>query len=388
MEAVGFILSIIVGILLLVLLVVLHELGHAIVARRNGVVVEEFGIGFPPRAWGKKLKNGILFSLNWLPLGGFVKLQGENDSAKKKGDYGAASLWAKTKILLAGVAANWLIAAILFTCLAWAGLPKFTGVIENQFSIPSDTTEVREPVSVATVVDNSPAAKAGLKPGDQLLRFNGQALDQPTDLNTQTKANRGKTVEIIYKRENVEHQTQVTLLSQDNAGKGYMGIGPTQRTVLRSTWSAPIVGVVTTYQLTEATLKSLGQMVGNLAVGLVEKLSPNAETRNQAGEKLDAVGQNVAGPVGILGIIFPAAVEAGLGTIILLTAIISLTLAVMNILPIPALDGGRLFVTLLFRVLKKPLTKEREEKIHATGFMVLMGLVVLVTIADVAKLGR
>src|SRR5215216_1024612 len=104
------IIGILVGLIILVLLVVVHELGHAIVAHRNDVVVEEFGIGFPPKAWGKKLKNGVLFTINWLPLGGFVKLQGENDAANKKGDYGAASYWAKTRILLAGVAINWLVA--------------------------------------------------------------------------------------------------------------------------------------------------------------------------------------------------------------------------------------------------------------------------------------
>lgn len=388
MEIVGFILSVIAGLLLLVFLVVVHELGHAIVARRNGVVVEEFGIGFPPRAWGKKLKNGILFSLNWLPLGGFVKLQGENDSASKKGDYGAAGLWAKTKILLAGVGINWLVAVILFTFLALTGLPKFTGVVDNQFTVPSDTTEIRQPVSIANVVDGSPAAKAGLKAGDELLRFNGLPIDQPSNLNNFTQQYHGKTVEIIYKRGDAEHKAKVSLLGTNVSGKGYLGVGPTQRTMYKSTWSAPIVGVVTTYQLTEATLKSLGSMVVNLGSGIAQKLSTDPNTRNQGGEKLNEIGANVAGPVGILGIIFPAAVQAGAGTLILLTAIISLTLAVMNILPIPALDGGRLFVTLLFRVLKKPLTKEREERIHATGFMVLMALVVIVTVADVSKFGH
>src|SRR5688572_25983846 len=100
--------GILTGLIILVLLVVVHELGHAIAARKNGVVVEEFGIGFPPKAWGRKLKNGILFTVNWLPLGGFVKLQGEHDAASKKGDYGAATYWQKTKILLAGVMINWL----------------------------------------------------------------------------------------------------------------------------------------------------------------------------------------------------------------------------------------------------------------------------------------
>src|ERR671932_429125 len=129
--------GIILGLLILVLLVVVHELGHAIAARRNGVVVEEFGIGFPPRAWAKKLRNGVHFSLNWLPLGGFVKLQGEHDAADKKGDYGAATYWQKTKILLAGVVINWLVAAGILTVLAWVGLPK---ILPNQFSIPGDTT--------------------------------------------------------------------------------------------------------------------------------------------------------------------------------------------------------------------------------------------------------
>ena len=133
--------GIILGLLILVFLVVVHELGHAIVARRNGVVVEEFGIGFPPKAWGKKLKNGVLFTLNWLPLGGFVKLQGEHDAANKKGDYGAASFWQKTKILLAGVGINWIVAALLLTVLAWTGLPK---VLPDQFTVASDTTVTKK----------------------------------------------------------------------------------------------------------------------------------------------------------------------------------------------------------------------------------------------------
>ena len=112
------ILEILGGLLILAVLVAVHELGHAIVAHRNGVVVEEYGLGFPPRAWSRKLKNGVLFSLNWLPIGGFVKLQGENDAADKKGDYGAATFWQKTKILLAGVFINWLVAALLLTILA------------------------------------------------------------------------------------------------------------------------------------------------------------------------------------------------------------------------------------------------------------------------------
>src|SRR6478735_6758464 len=151
--------GILTGLIILVLLVVIHELGHGISAKRNGVVVEEFGIGFPPFAWGKKVKQSILgknvlYSINWLPLGGFVKLQGEYDSASKKGDYGAATYWQKTKILLAGGLMNLLTAVVLFTLLALIGLPK---ILPNQFTVPSDTVTVTKPLTIVAVESGSPA---------------------------------------------------------------------------------------------------------------------------------------------------------------------------------------------------------------------------------------
>lgn len=379
METIGFVFSVLVGLFLLVLLVVLHELGHAIAARRNGVVVEEFGIGFPPRAWAKKLKNGVLFTLNYLPLGGYVKLQGEHDAADKPGDYGAASLWVKTKILLAGVFINWLTAAVLFTGLALTGIPK---VIDNQFTVSSDTSEIRKPVTIVALGDGSPAEKAGLKTGDQIIRFADQQLDEPSDLTKLTKQFKGKTVEVIYNRAGTETIVDVTLRGDDAGGKGYLGVSADQRTTYRSTWSAPVVGIVLTGQLTAVTLQGLGDMLVTLATGVVDKLTPGGAAGD---EKIGSVGDSVAGPVAILGILFPSAREAGLSALLFMTALISLALAIMNVLPIPALDGGRFFVTMLFRVLRKPLTKELEERIHGTGFIVLMVLFVLVTIADVSK---
>jgi regulator of sigma E protease len=375
--------GIISGLLILVFLVVVHELGHAIVARRNGVVVEEFGIGFPPRAWGKKLKNGVMFSLNWLPLGGFVKLQGENDAAKGKGDYGAASFWVKTKILLAGVGINWLVAAILLSVLAWTGLPK---ILPNQFSIPSDTTVVKKPVELTLVAKSSPAEKAGLQIGDQLLRFAGEQVPTPESLTTQTKAKKGQTVEVIYSRSGVEHSARVSLRADNTDKKGYFGVGSGQREQTHSSWSAPIVGVVTTGQYTLVTLQGLGNLIGNFVSGIVLQFSPNHVTREHAHEQLSEASSSVAGPVGILGTIFPEAEQAGATQLVFLSAIISLTLAVMNVLPIPALDGGRWFVMTIFRLRKKALTKEREEQIQGTGFVVLMLLVIMVTVADVSKL--
>jgi regulator of sigma E protease len=375
--------GVILGLIILVLLVVVHELGHAIVARRNGVVVEEFGIGFPPRAWAKKLKNGILFTLNWLPLGGFVKLQGEHDAANKKGDYGAASFWAKTKILLAGVAINWLVAAALLTVLAWFGLPK---ILANQFTIPNDTILTQKPVEITSVSQGSPAAKSGLAIGDQILRFNGEQIATPQALVDKTKAEKGKEVEIIYSRDGVEATKKVTLNEKNTENHGYLGVSSGQRQEIRASWSAPIVGVVTTAQFTLVTLQGLGDLVVNLFQGIVQQFSSDQAVRAEAGQNLSAASGSVAGPIGILVTIFPEAGQAGLTQLIFLTAIISLTLAVMNILPIPALDGGRWFVTAIFRLLKKPLTKEREEQIQGTGFMVLMAIVIMVTILDVTKL--
>jgi regulator of sigma E protease len=377
------ILGILLGLFVLVLLVVLHELGHAILARRYGVVVEEFGVGFPPRAWSKKLKNGVLFSLNWLPLGGFVKLQGEHDAADGKGDYGAATFWQKTKILLAGVGMNWLVAAILLTVLAWTGLPK---MLDNQFTIAGDTTITKTPVEITTVVKDLPADKAGLEVGDQIVRFAGESIASSDSLADHAETLKGKQVEVIYSRSGVEHSTSVTIRSDNADNKGYFGVGSGQREQIKATWSAPIVGVVTTGQFTLVTLQGLGDLVGNLVSGVVLQFSTDGTIRDQAKANLNTAGSSVAGPIGILGTIFPAAEQAGLTQIVLLTAIISLTLAVMNILPIPALDGGRWFVTALYRVLRKDLTKEREEQIQGTGFLVLMLLVIVVTVADVSKL--
>lgn len=372
-----------VGLIILVILVVLHELGHAIVAHRNGVVVEEFGIGFPPRAWGKKLKNGVVFTLNWLPLGGFVKLQGEYDSAKEKGDYGAATFWQKTKILLAGVAINWLTAALLLTVLAWTGLPK---VLPDQFSLPNDTRLVTHPVEIQ-VAKNSPAEKAGLKAGDELRSLAGKKVTTGQDLALLTEAHKGDKVEVVYVRDGNEQRALVSLRASKAEGKGYLGVATNSKpAMIYTTWSAPIVGVGTTIQLTGATLDGLGKLVGSLASGLGAQFSSDPAVKKTGGEQLQAASEGVSGPVGIFGVLFPAASSAGLTQLTFLAAVISLSLAIFNTLPIPALDGGRWFVMALFRLLKKPLTKEREEKIQTVGFLTLMALVVVVTFVDVDKL--
>lgn len=371
------ILLVVLGLVLFVGLVVVHEFGHFIMARRSGVDVEEFGIGFPPKAWGKKLKNGTLFTLNWLPLGGFVRLKGEHDADTAKGTYGAASLWNKTRIMVAGVVVNLLVAILMFTILALIGMPK---IIDDQFTVKSDTHVMQSEVLVGAVGEGSPAEKAGLQQRDSLISMSNQQGEQKDIESAQslpdvTKQFAGQEVKIDYKRDGKTETTNAKLLSEKEVEeskdtddpKGYLGVVPTEFTVQRSTWSAPIVGVGLTKQVTELTLNALGSVVSGLFHGDTKQAS-----------------EQVAGPVGVFVLIRDGS-ELGFRFILMIVAVISLTLAIMNALPIPALDGGRLFVTYLYRILRKDLTPKAEDLIHGIGFAALMILFVLITVVDVKR---
>lgn len=365
----------ILGALLFVGLVVVHEWGHFIAARRGGVEVEEFGIGFPPKIWGKKIKTErgkFLFTVNALPLGGFVRLKGENDADKRPGSFGAAPMLTKFKIMTAGVTMNLLVAVALFTVVALIGMPK---LFDHQFTVASDTKIIEDiknkgVVAIDRVSSGSPAEKAGLQAKDQIMSIDGQAVTKTHQVSETAKNNAGKTVPVTVKRGDQVFAYNVTLNSEDK-GQGYLGVVSTSneegRQIQRSTWSAPIVAVGVSAQITELTFKGIGTAVSSLFKGDTEKAS-----------------EQVAGPVGVAYILKQVS-EIGINFMLVIIAIISLSLAIMNILPIPALDGGRLFVTFLFHAIKKPLTKEREELIHGTGFVALMVLFVLITIVDVKR---
>ena len=367
----------VIGLVLFVALVVVHEFGHYIAARRNGVDVEEFGIGFPPKAWGKKLKNGVLFTINWLPLGGFVKLKGEHDADTAKGSYGAASLKAKTKIMLAGVAMNLVTAIVLFTILALVGMPK---IIDDQFTVDSDTTVSRNDVLVAQVGDDSPAAQAGLQQRDNLISIGNDDSDKQDVVSAEslpdiTKSYAGQTIKVVYERNGETNSTSADLRTQEEVESskdserpvGYLGVAPAEFTVRNSTWSAPIVGVGITAQFTELTLKGIGTALAGLFSGNTEQAS-----------------SQVAGPVGVF-VLLKDGSDLGFQFILMIIAVISLTLAIMNTLPIPALDGGRLFTTYVYKILGKKLTPKAEELINGTGFALLMVLFLLITIVDVRR---
>lgn len=352
-------------------------------ARRNGVEVEEFGLGFPPRAKILGGKKGTIYSLNWLPLGGFVKLKGEHDIDTEPGTFGAASTPAKIKIMMAGVAMNLITAFVMFTAVAWIGMPK---LIDGQTTIASDTKIIQSPTSVGVikvgeVVPGSPAEEAGVQKDDRFLSIAGVEIDDVAKVAEQTSARPGDEVEIILERGSEKITTTATL----NQTSPYLGVGSYSAQegleIRRSTWSAPIVAVGVMKDFTVATMKGIGNALAGLGSIFAGAITGNSQAR-QAGQT--EASSQVAGPVGIFAVLYEIS-KQGFGLVLFIIAIISLTLAVMNALPIPALDGGRLFVTLLFRAIKKPLKPSLEEKIHGTGFMVLMLLFVVITIVDIRR---
>lgn len=380
-----------VGIILFIGLVVVHEFGHFIFARRNGVEVEEFGIFFPPRLWKRKTKGGWIFSINLLPLGGFVKLKGEHDTDTEPGSFGAASLSAKTKIMAAGVGMNLIAALALFTLLALIGMPK---LVDNQFTVHRDTRIVKHEVLAVQVEPGSPAAKAGLQQDDHLdaMGLNAKQLvgiDDANSLPALTHKFAGKQVLLLYTHKGVSHKAVVTLRTaqevnaslKTNNPKGYLGVVPQGYTLQRSTWSAPIVAVGLAGQYTWLTFQGIGHALAGLGSLIAGVVTGNNVAREHG---QTSASSQVSGPVGIFFILKTGSV-LGYQFMLLIIAIISLTLAIMNILPIPALDGGRLWLTLVSRALKRPLSARTEEIVNATGFLVLIGLIILITIADVNR---
>jgi len=379
------------GFVLFVGLVVVHEWGHYIAARRSGVDVEEFGLGFPPRAWGKKNKNGMILSLNWLPLGGFVRLKGESDDDTRKHSYGAASLPNKVKIMLAGVTMNFLVGVGILTILALVGIPK---LIDNQFTVASDTNVTSQRVTAGFIQQPSPAASIGLTTRDTIKSISSgsitRQLQTAKQLQSATHEFANRQVTIVYEHKGQTVTKQVRLRSTQEVAaskksddpKGYLGVVPVELQVQRSTWSAPIVALGFTKQLFILTFQGLGHAIAGLGSTIAGLVTGNSAARSNG--QAEASSQ-VGGPVAIMEVLWGGG-SLGINFVLMIIAILSLTLALINILPIPALDGGRLAVTLISTlVLKRPLSRSAEEKIHGAGMAVLLSLILLITIVDVRR---
>lgn len=418
------VIGVVVGLLVLMSLVTLHEFGHFIMARLNGVRVLEFGICFPPRAmawvkdpktkkwrklpkkeWGKP-QEGLIFSLNWLPIGGFCQMDGESAADRRKGTFGAASFWAKTKILFGGVAMNWLVAIVIFTVLAWTGMPEF---LERQFTIEADTRTEATPVQVTSVAEDSPAKRAGIQTDDYIVAVGGQEVWRASEINEFNREHAGEIVEYrimhdytvdesccpegaqcqISCEDMAELEATRTVEVELNSAEAEYLLGVTMastQALSYSTWSAPIVGVGLTAQLTGETFRGVGVMIGNLASGIARQFSVDTSVRESGRAALEEVGDSVAGPVGIVGQLFPAFTAAGPRNLAFLAALISVSLACMNVLPIPALDGGRWLLIVIYKLCKKELSKETEERIVSRAMMVLLALIFIVTVLDVVRI--
>lgn len=373
MEA---ILAVIVGLLALNLLIVLHELGHFIVAKRNGVEVEEFGLGLPPRLASRTMGRGFWrcrYSLNWLPIGGFVRLKGENSDDHQPGSFRAASLKSRLKILLAGVWVNFLVGAVLLAFLAVVGLPRLLPAEpffpnHQQWSVAGDTYTKEHHVYLDFIAKRSQASEVGMEVGQRLLAINGRPIAGLDHLRAELASAKNEKVEL--RSEAAVFSLKSSDLSTDPADGSLPELGAGELVFEVHGWSAPLTGFVLAGQYVQVMIDGLGQSLSHLFSG-----SPG-----QAGEL-------VSGTVGILHIIQLAS-DQSWKLVVTIIATISLSLAIMNLLPIPALDGGQaLLAVWTEKIRKKPLSKTVEKRLQMASFILLLTLIAVLTfLVDLPRL--
>ena len=374
-------LTAVVFIIILSVLVLIHELGHFTVARLIGVKVEEFGFGLPPRIIGRKIR-GIMYSLNWLPIGGFVKLAGEDEGEgshphiKHRKEY----FFARTKkeralILLAGVTMNFLLAVGITTYLLTQGVQEPTGQVHIERVLPGSPAETAG-LKAKDVIKSItyPASKdvlGGYTPSKelQLAPTEVKKIVVPQDLISAVTSHAGEPVTLTILREN--KNMQVTLIPRKDFPKGE---GPTGivisdlETRVYPLSKAPIMATKINLERAWAMLAGIGALIGRLA-------------------QLKPVGGDVAGPIGIAQVTGQV-VKFGWKAVLEFMSILSLNLAVLNILPIPALDGGRLAFVFLEKILGKKVKPAFEQKTHTLGMIILFILIILISINDVLRLAR
>lgn len=374
--------AVIIFIIILGLLIFVHEAGHFFVAKRNGIKAEEFGFGFPPRIAGiyKNAKTGkykmlsgnkniktknTIYSINWIPLGGFVKIKGENGEGKKESDsFASKSAWKRSKVLAAGVVMNFVFAWFLILIVFLLGVPQTID--------PGKAGGPGSKIQITQVALDSPAKAANLETGDEILKsqtdLSGKkvSLKSTQDFIDYINSQKGNEITLGVKRAGKTLFIKITPRKNFPKGQGPLGVALSE-TVIQKYSFFPAVwnSAKTTFDLIISILVALWGIIVNLFAG-------------------KGVGADISGPVGIA--VFTKKV-AGLGLVYVLqfAAILSINLGVINILPFPALDGGRILFVAIEKMKGSPVSQKVEQSFHTVGFVLLIILLILVTFRDVTR---
>jgi regulator of sigma E protease len=349
-------LSIILSIVVLSILILGHELGHFFAAKKAGVWVEEFGIGLPPRLWGKKLGDTV-YSLNWLPFGGFVRLHGENyedDIKKPKGAFLNKSKKARALIIIAGVFMNFVLAILAFFVVY-----LFTG-------IPRQTNKVK----VIEVSSGSPAQKAGLLPGDVITKIDSVNIYSTDAFVNLVEEKKGSEISVTIDRDLKELGLKLIPRIDHPKDEGPLGVVISSAEIYYPPiWQRPFLGVYNGFKEAlywgQTILVGLASIIGGLFKGNIP--------------------QDVAGPVGIFAITNEAA-KVGILALLNFVGIFSVNLAILNILPFPALDGGRLLFIAIEALIGKRVLPKVESALHAAGMVILIVVLIALTFSDLKRL--
>ena len=333
----------------LVVLIIAHELGHLVTAKASGVRVEEFGLGLPPRLFGVK-RGETLYSLNAIPLGGFTKMAGEEDP-KVPRSLASKSIGTRLLVLSSGSLMNLLLPLLLFSIA---------------FMVPHNL--VSGQVLVEEVVPDSPASRAGIESGDLLLRINGELVPNSGELNRLVYLNLGNEITILVKHpDSTTENVQLIPRWKPPEGEGAIGIWHTT--------SNPTI-IKQHYPFWEAIPLGASECIETFVLlknGIISMI-------------IGATPVELAGPVGIAQLTGEVA-KAGISPLLVFAAFLSINLAIINLFPLPALDGGRIAFVLLEWVRRgKRVSPKTEGLVHFIGFAMLMAVILLITYQDIIRI--
>ena len=384
-------LTFLIFIAVLAVLVLSHEFGHFIVARSSGMKVYEFGFGFPPRIvgfqwqknangknklkliWGKPkkimedegaalpsealAKDGTVYSLNLIPLGGFVQIKGENGEETGTDSFGAQKAWKRAATLAAGGAMNIILAFILLTSGFMMGLPQAVD------GLPSGVTVKDSHLEIIEAMAGKPAAEAGLQAGDSIVGLDDLQNPSIAAMQNYVDSHKNQDIKITIKRGDQTLQKSIHPFIYPDTGKGGLGVSLVEVGLVSYPWyKAMYYGLLMTGFYLKEIFFSFYYLIAGLFAG-------------------NHMADAVSGPVGI-AVMTGQVARLGFSYLLNFMALLSLNLAVLNILPIPALDGGRLLFLLISKIKRKPISQRYEQLAHGLGFTLLMLLVVVITIKD------